>query len=228
MKVDNSTSHKSTVFDAQVRSTIPYYDNFHQETLSLVKSIKKKPRIWLDTGCGTGTLILKAIRDFPNTRFLLADPSRNMLIQARKKLARAKSVSFLPPTPTEKLASVLHERPDVITAIQAHHYLSPDKRQEATRACYEILNDNGLYVTFENIRPLTESGIKIGKTRWYQYQIVNGRSRKTAKKHLDRFDKGFFPITIEEHLELYRKCQFNVVELFWYSQMQAGFYCQKL
>ncbi|MGD0856485.1 MAG: hypothetical protein ABSA18_11850 [Dehalococcoidia bacterium] len=34
-------------------------------------------------------------------------------------------------------------------------------------------------------------------------------------------------VTVEEHLDLYRSCGFAVVELFWLSCMQAGFYCIK-
>jgi tRNA (cmo5U34)-methyltransferase len=37
----------------------------------------------------------------------------------------------------------------------------------------------------------------------------------------------YFPITIEEHLSLLREIGFEVIELLWFSYMQAGFYCQK-
>jgi tRNA (cmo5U34)-methyltransferase len=37
----------------------------------------------------------------------------------------------------------------------------------------------------------------------------------------------YFPITVEEHLDLLRNCGFGAVEMFWYSYMQAGFYCIK-
>jgi tRNA (cmo5U34)-methyltransferase len=188
----------------------------------------KSPQLWLDTGCGTGNLIAKALDEFPHTRFLLADPSSEMLSEAGKKLNNIKRIQFLPPIPTQRLSSVVHEKPDIITAIQAHHYLSREKRETATKVCYELLNENGAYITFEHIRPLSLRGIEIGKRLWSKYQIASGKSKKSANKHLDRFDKEYFPITIEDHLQLYRKCGFDVVELFWYSQMQAGFYCLKL
>jgi len=41
---------------------------------------------------------------------------------------------------------------------------------------------------------------------------------------MQRFDVEYFPINIEEHLKLLRKTGFRIVELFWYSYMQAGFY----
>jgi len=43
-------------------------------------------------------------------------------------------------------------------------------------------------------------------------------------KHLKRFNKAYFPITISEHLDLLKQCGFSVAELFWYSYMQACHY----
>ena len=170
---------------------------------------------------------MKALEQFPDTRFVLADPSREMLAVARSKIGNIERVVFLTPISTQGLRSVIKEKFDVITAVQAHHYLSLDERRAATETCHELMNKNGVYVTFENVRPFTRKAIDIGKAKWAAYQIASGKSRKDAYSHIDRFDKEYFPITIEDHLQLYRSCGFAVVELFWYSFMQAGFYCLK-
>ncbi len=226
-KSDNASAHASTTYDARVRNTIPYYDFFHTETISLVQSIMSSTRLWLDTGCGTGNLVMKALDEFPDTRFWLADPSREMLAVARSKIRKIEQVVFLAPTSTQELRSVVKEKFDVITAVQAHHYLSLNERRAATKTRFELMSENGVDVTFENVRPFTRKAIDIGKAKWAAYQIANGKSRKEALSHIDRFDKDYFPITIEDHLQLYRNCGFVVVELFWYSYMQAGFYCLK-
>jgi tRNA (cmo5U34)-methyltransferase len=224
---DNASAHGSASYDAQIRKTIPYYEFLHKETFSLVLSILRNPRLWLDTGCGTGSLVVKALDEFPETRFLLADPSREMLGVAKGKIGNIERVRFMAPISTQELRSVVKEEFDVITAVQAHHYLSIDERRAATETCFELMTEDGVYVTFENVRPLTRRGIDIGKAKWGAYQIANGKSREDAYSHIARFDKEYFPITIEDHLQLYRNCGFAVVELFWYSYMQAGFYCLK-
>ena len=80
----NSTPHSSTEYDRQVRRTIPYYEHFHRETIDLVQIAKPDPSCWLDTGCGTGYLVEIALNQFPRTQFVLADPSSNMLEEARQ------------------------------------------------------------------------------------------------------------------------------------------------
>jgi len=225
----NYTPHPPQDFDTHISSILPYYSAFHQETINLVKSLLTGPKIWMDTGCGTGSLVNKAIEEFPDTKFLLLDPSESMLDQARKKLSSypAGRLEFLRASPTQEFSQKLEEKPDVITAVQCHHYLNREGRTKATRVCYNILEKGGVYVTFENIRPLTEDGIIIGKRYWGNFQLSHGKSEEEVAKHVERFDAEFFPITVEEHLELLRDTGFKTVELFWYSYMQAGFYCIK-
>jgi tRNA (cmo5U34)-methyltransferase len=225
----NATPHLPEDYDARISGVLPYYSSFHQETINFVKSLPSSPEVWMDTGCGTGSLVNKAIGEFPSTKFLLLDPSEGMLEQAKEKLSSlpAGNMEFLRASPTQEFSQKLEEKPDVITAIQCHHYLSREDRAKATRVCYNLLKEGGVYITFENIRPLTEEGINIGKRYWGNFQLTHGRSEKETEAHLERFDTEYFPITVEEHLELLRKAGFKTVELFWYSYMQAGFYCIK-
>jgi Methylase involved in ubiquinone/menaquinone biosynthesis len=224
-KSDNLTSHLSSEYDSQIGNTIPYYAFFHKEIINLIESMDIKPNIWLDTGCGTGNLVEKALQKFPDTVFILADPSSEMLDKSKEKLGDLKNVEFLEPTPSQDIS--LSNPSDVITSIQSHHYLSGDERYKAVKSCYDNLNENGVYVTFENISPLTEKGIEIGKEYWKKFQISKGKSVVDAENHIKRFGVEYFPITAEDHLALLRKSGFRVVELFWYSYMQAGFYCIK-
>ena len=150
-----------------------------------------------------------------------------MLAVAGGKFENIKRVELLTPITTQELSSVVEERADIITAVQSHHYLSREMRRRATKTCYELINESGVYVTFENVRPFSTKRIEIGKANWAAYQIEFGRSKGDAYSHIDRFDREYFPITIEDHLQLYRDCGFTTVELFWCSYMQAGFYCLK-
>ena len=225
----NATPHLPEDYDARISGVLPYYSSFHQETINFVKSLPSSPKVWMDTGCGTGSLVNKAIEEFPYTKFLLLDPSEGMLDQAKEKLSSCATgrLEFLKASSTQEFYQELEEKPDVITAIQCHHYLSREARTAATKVCYNLLKEGGIYITFENIRPLTEEGINIGKRYWGNFQLTHGRSEKEVDTHLERFDTEYFPITVEEHLELLRKTGFKTVELFWYSYMQAGFYCIK-
>lgn len=223
---DNSSSHLASIYDAEIRKTIPFYDEFHDETIRLLRATGASPRLWLDTGCGTATLAEKASKLFPETRFVLADPSESMLAEAGKKLPAGGKVAYLDPVETQNI-DLKGETPDVITAIQAHHYLDKEKRISATKKCYDLLGQDGIFITFENVSPTTVRGIETGKKMWLDFQLAAGKKPDEAEKHIKRFGNEYFPITVEDHFFLYRVCGFRVVELLWYSYMQAGFYCVK-
>jgi tRNA (cmo5U34)-methyltransferase len=227
--MDNASAHTSSAYDLQVRATIPYYDCFHWETINLIRARGIKPATWLDCGCGTGTLVEKAIKAFPQTVFILLDPSEQMLAQAKRKLAgySEERIQFLNPTTTNDSPKQLKKKADVITAIQSHHYLRQKDRINATKTCFGLLNKDGIYITFENIRPETKIGARIGLANWKNYQTLSGKTAEEAKKHIKRYDKEYFPITVNQHIELLKKTGFKTVELLWHSYMQAGIYAIK-
>jgi len=218
---DNTTSHKSSDYDHEIVSTIPYYDSFHGETINLVKSIFQHKKKWLDTGCGTGELIKKALAEFPDFEFYLADPSEDMLQLCKKKIGK-RPVQILGKYDTANLCPGF--KVDIVTAIQSHHYLNPAQREAATQKCYDLLNDDGVYITFENIKPESSFGIENSLKRWGNYQLIKGRNIRDIADHKERFNTKYFPITIFQHLELLKRTGFRYVELFWMSHMQAGFY----
>jgi len=226
---DNTTPHKAANYDVDVRKTVPFYDQFYCQTIDLVKSARPDVKVWLDSGCGTGWLVKEAYDNFPDTLFIPADPSLSMLDEAKKKLASLppSQVKFLQPIGTENLVLDDYTRPDVITAIQCHHYLDETTRRIAVNKCYDMPTDGGIYIAFENIHPSTEQGIKIGLKRWKQYQLLHGRDENTISEHLKRFDTTYFPISGAAHIKLLEECGFAATELFWYSNMQAGFYAIK-
>lgn len=218
---DNLSSHTSEDYDSEVVNTIPYYDCFHRETICLVKSLFHSPQRWLDTGCGTGNLVEKALVEFPGFNFYLTDPSVEMLRICEKKFDGSQ-VSIIGPYDTATVDTNLTF--DIITAIQSHHYMDVPSRAIATKRCFELLAENGIYITFENIKLKSSFGNENGLKRWGQFQSHKGRSHQEVEMHKGRFDKSYFPITISEHMELLNKTGFRFVELFWMSHMQAGFY----
>ena len=144
-----------------------------------------------------------ALGEFPKTKFFLLDPSQGMLVQARRKLSNIPDgrLEFLKASPTQNFSQELEEKPDVITAILCHHYLHRKDREKATNVCYELLEEGGVYITFENIRPLTEEGVDIGKRYWANFQLAQGKDPREVESHLARFDVEYFPLTVDEHLK---------------------------
>jgi tRNA (cmo5U34)-methyltransferase len=224
-RLDNTTAHPAGDYDRNIRKSIPLYDHFHEATIDLVSIVLPRPQVWVDVGCGTGTLVEKALCTFPTTEFIISDASAAMLELATEKLKGRDRVRVLEPVIAEELR--FPKPADVVTAIQSLHYLNAERRKMAVMNCFRQMQKGGVFVTFENIRPLSDKGVEIGKEYWQRSEVKAGKSEEEARKHVHRLGVEFFPITIEEHLKLLREVRFETVEMLWYSYVQAGFYCIK-
>ena len=83
---DSARSFIPEVYEDVVRQIMPFYDTMQSEIIDLVRTVKPDVTQWLDTGCGTGTLVETALRFFPDTAFVLADPTELMLKAAAARL----------------------------------------------------------------------------------------------------------------------------------------------
>jgi tRNA (cmo5U34)-methyltransferase len=157
----------------------------------------------------------------------LADPAEAMLVQARARLAGniTDRLTILPTTDSTGLnRHIQRGTADVVTAIQCHHYLQLEGRRQAVQACFDLPVPGGLFVTFENVASSTPEGTRVGLKRRETSQMAEGRPEHEADRHLSRYGTAFFPIPIEQHLELLTQTGFGVAELSGFSQMQAVFY----
>jgi len=224
---NNTTPHIAITYDKSVRDTLPYYDLLMKEVIQVSKIIKPNATYWLDTGCGTGNLIDLAIKEFTHTQFMITDPAQEMLDIAMAKNTDHTNVKALGTYTTQQLSSINITRPEVISAIQCHHYLDWESRKKALKVCFDLLPEGGLFVTSENISPFTQDGIDYSKQKSIHFQMSNGRTLEESTAHSDRFGIHYFPITVEQYLLLLRGCGFKVVEILWSSNTLAGFYCIK-
>lgn len=220
---DNKSAYNSNVYDENIVSTLPYYREYHNQIIDLVKAMGTQNIDWLDTGCGTGTLAGRVLACRDDVRFTLCDPSEQMLDIAKNKL-QGREVR------TYNIASqdmTFESEFDVVTAVQSHHYLKPDERRVAVGNCFRALKSGGVFVTFENIRMTTEASDKIALKRWENFLSDHLKDPEVVKMHIDRRGVEVFPITIEEHIKLLLEAGFKSVDVLWTSYLQAGFWAMK-
>lgn len=206
-------------YDVKIRQTLPFYDEFYKQVVDILEVWDRHELSWLDIGCGTGKMYEAVGKRLYIREFVFTDISEKMLAVAEERFqARKNRFERMSVLELEDI-----ERYDVVTAIQVHHYLSEKERRIALERCCRALKRGGLFFTFENIAPDSEIGKQLVLDRWKNYQVRNGRSREEADRHMKRYGTDYFPLTVEAHFELMRKCGFRAVELIWMSYMQAGF-----
>lgn len=223
---DNLSAFCSFAYDEQIARVLPFYEEFHSQTIELVKEMNlNKPIRWLDTGCGTGKTACRALQELDGMEihFTLCDDSSEMIRIAKNRLNDPRIIF-------RNIASQELDYDaefDVVTAIQCHHYLPQEERKVAVTRCFHALKKDGIYITFENIRHNNKKTDAIAKRLWENYMHSNAMTQQQVQNHMKRRGAEVFPITIAEHIELLKSCGFKCVELLRFSYMQAGFFAIK-
>lgn len=220
---DNMTPINAKEYDSKINDTIPYYEEFYKQTLSVIELMEFSHMKWLDLGCGTGTLERKAAELFKNVRFTMVDPSEMMLEKAREKNPDIQA-DYVCASSDE----INYENEfNVVTAIQSHHYMQEDTRKKATSNVYNALCTGGIYLTFENVVPESTNVKQFELQRWGRYQLEHGKSKEEVETHIARCGVNYFPLMMNQHVNLLKEVGFKEVHVFWYSYMQMGIYAIK-
>ena len=221
---DNTSAFSSREYDQKIKQTLPFYEDYYTQALELVKTVCHSSVNWLDVGCGTGKMGSVVFdHDINLNRFVFCDSSKEMIQISKERFHSAN---------TEFHVCDIRDLPftdefDVITAIQVFHYFQAADRKKVLKRCYEALKEKGLLISFENFAPFTSVGETIGLERWKRYQIEQGKTPEEAGKHIKRYGIEYYPVTVEENLNLMRNCGFSTVELLWLSNMQVGVWGMK-
>ena len=215
---DNISAFNAMEYDNKIKQTLPHYDEFYKQVIELVKTFHIGAVRWLDVGCGTGKMGSVAFENVALEKFVFSDCSEKM-IKIVKERFDFENTEFV--VCDAKELDYVNEF-DVITAIQVNHYMNETSRKAALMKYYAALKNNGLFISFENFAPFTDLGKSIYLERWKRYQLEQGKSLEECNKHIERYGKEYFPISLSENIELMKNCGFKIVEILWLSNMQVG------
>lgn len=194
------------------------YDDMRKLVPDTVMEHDRNPKIWLDTGCGTGAVVRSCIDSFPKTQFVLADPSSDNLDECKKLMGGNERCLYVN-RPTDRL-NLGDETIDAITAILCHHYYPDDGRISATKNCFRMLKKNGIYVTFEHVRH--DGCQEEMDAEWRKRMISNGLPEEFADEMLSRRYHEFYPLSEDEFVFLLKDTGFSKVEVIWKTCSDIG------
>jgi tRNA (cmo5U34)-methyltransferase len=194
------------------------YEDMKMKVSDLIFGNNPDPRIWLDTGCGTGGLIRENLGRFPRTQFILADPSEDNLSVAKEYMHGEQRCLYV-----QRRTDELNFGDctlDAVTAILCHHYYEDiDEKRKAIENCFRMLRKGGVFITVEHVRHENQDS---ADEEWLAHMRSQGLPEEFAQEMIDRRDKEYFPLTEGAYVELLKACGFSDVRVFWSTCSDIG------
>ncbi len=211
-------------YDSEICRTVPFYGELYRQIAETAKHFGNAPVSWLDIGCGTGKTAEAVLGKVSVEKFVFCDISAEMTGICKSRFPFPEAEFLVSDISNADFCNDFEpETFDIVTAILVNHYFKPDKRKSALQNCFRVLKAGGLLITAENFAPSGKVLEKLYLKRWESFQLGSGRSAEACRKHLARYGKSYFPITVSESLDMLRECGFAESEVFALSCCQSAF-----
>lgn len=217
--MNNASAFSASDYDNEIRRTVPFYDELYRQIAETAKAFGNKPLSWLDIGCGTGKTAEAVLGKVPLEKFVFADISEEMIEVAKSRFLFSEAEFTVSDISDLNFCGEF----DIITAVLVFHYLKIPERKTALQNCFRALKKGGLLITAENFAPSGNILERLYLKRWESFQLERGRSPEACRRHLERYGKSYFPITVSESLNMLRNCGYAESEVFALSCCQAAF-----
>ncbi len=199
-------------YDVQIRRFIPDYDDMIATGVELLAALTPASGHVLDLGGGTGALSAAVLDGLPGVRVTLLDVDRDMLGEARQRLAgygtrvAFKEGSFLDPLPTADA---------VVASLALHHVHDLQTKTELYRAIHDTLSRGGVLL---NLDAAVSEDTRLNALvfdRWAFRMGEQGITPAHARAHFAAWadEDHYFPLDVE--LNALREAGFDEVECFW-------------
>ena len=206
-------------FEANVDRMVPFRSEAMGAAVDAALS-RVKGGIWLDVGCGTGSFYRDRLSKVPGFRFVLSDPSSDMLACARSNIHLNSGVVF-EDLPTD-LLGFPDSSVDVITAMYSHHYCEVRSRVRTLENCFRMLAPGGVYISVEHRGYDCFCGSEDAEERWRAHHAEHGVPKEESDVFFSRFGIEVHPLSEVRHIRMLRDAGFEDVEMFFGTYATVG------
>jgi ubiquinone/menaquinone biosynthesis C-methylase UbiE len=141
MSVAEHLGIKTSEYDAQILTFIPFYDEILDNAASALDALDRPARVMVDLGTGSGALAARCLKRLKDARVIGIDSDAGMLAMARRRLGRRLT------TVVGNFETAPIPRCDVVTAsFSLHHITTPAAKAKVFRKAYRALSPGGLLI----------------------------------------------------------------------------------
>lgn len=218
------------VFDDMVQRSVPYYAEQQRMIGELTRAIWIPGTTVYDLGASTATTLMALSRELPEANLVGYDNSRPMIEQALLKL-REENLDGRIELRCQDLNKAVDNLPldnaGIVTMCWTLQFIRPLYRDHLIRHIYDSLVEGGALLVTEKVLGNTGTVNRLFIDFYYDYKRRHGYSDIEISRKREALENVMIPYRVEEDLELFRRCGFEIVETFFQWYNFVGILCVK-
>lgn len=185
----------ANAYDKVCQIIVPAYDFMQDALINMLKFEDMEKIVLLDLGAGSGILIEKILKEFPDSICYYLDSSDDFMHIAKKKLQQYENrVTYIKSDFCGNWESEIKETPNVITSMSAIHHLSNENKKKLYKKCYDILEDNGWFFNIDEMKTINEDAYVKSLYYWIyhaekQKNTISGDLVEPYKSGMEKFNQ---------------------------------------
>jgi ubiquinone/menaquinone biosynthesis C-methylase UbiE len=220
------TSARVAAYDADMDLMHPNRHKMVEVIRAVLAASTSDPRLVVDLGTGTGFLLERLLRRFPNCRAVAIDGSQQMVAAAKSRLgALAERVEFVVGDfrQPETLGAEI-ESADAVVSAYAFHHLNLQEKAELIGRCRGLLKENGWLLNADLV--VSDDDFLEALTQQMRVSGIVDRASGRDPRFPDATETRRFldalqlnecdqPQNEADDLRILRECGYRHVSLFW-------------
>lgn len=199
-------------YDQAIRDFVPYYDEFLNTAVALLKKLIPEDAQIVDLGGGTGGLTAAIVKGLPNVRVQIVDVDSQMLTQAQERLkAYSPRVSFL----NASFFDPLPKADAYVASLSLHHIHDLKEKTKVYHSIWQGLNPGGLFLNLDAVVSEDSALTPLAMNEWASKMEERGIALPAALQHLKSWKDEDRYFSIFEELTSLKNAGFPAPECFW-------------
>jgi ubiquinone/menaquinone biosynthesis C-methylase UbiE len=220
------TPARVAAYDADMNLMHPNRHKMVEVMMAALAASTPDPQLVIDLGTGTGFLLDRLLRHFPDCRAVAIDGSHQMLAAAQSRLGTlAKRVDFVVGDFRRPEAFGLQANSaDAVLSAYALHHLNLQEKAQTIGYCRAILKENGWFIDADLVvaedeflevlvQRMRVSGI-VDRAQGLDPRFRNAAETRHFLDELERNDCDQ-PQRLTDDLRIMQECGYRHVALFW-------------
>lgn len=184
----------ASTYDEMCQLLVPGYDFMQDTMINILKFKNMEQIVLLDLGAGSGILIEKVLKEFPDSICYYLDFSDDFMSVAKERLQKYMDrITYIKSDFCGDWESEIKEKPNVITSMSAIHHISNDNKMKLYKKCYNALQKDGWFFNIDEMKTVSKDAYTKSLNYWIyhaknQKNMISSNEKDTYIKWMNQFE----------------------------------------